>query len=207
MSAYPARASVVSALIGAAGAMLLLATLSLAASPATDTTIYACSDNRSGAMRKVATAGGCTAKETLMSWNTAGPAGPTGSPGPSGQPGTPGPSAAYTSYVETITSYLDTAGSIALSAGDYVFAFSSMAYGGNYFEFSCLLNGPPSSIAGPTLMLSASGGSVRANYLFQRGFSLPSATTVTVTCSGNNGFLSSRGNTLTVIRVGSLTAQ
>src|SRR5205823_7641512 len=54
-------------------------------------TIQGCYDNKSGALRKVASPNDCSQKETPISWNIVGPQGPQGIQGPQGVPGPQGP--------------------------------------------------------------------------------------------------------------------
>jgi hypothetical protein len=60
--------------------------------------ITACYLKSGGTLRVIdSTTGNCSSKETSLSWNVQGPAGPQGSPGPTGPPGptgSPGPSGA-----------------------------------------------------------------------------------------------------------------
>ena len=53
-------------------------------------TIQACASNSNGDLR-IRPPSGCLAKETAISWNSVGPAGPQGPPGPAGVPGPTGP--------------------------------------------------------------------------------------------------------------------
>ena len=77
--------------------------------------ISACYVKSGGTLRVIdATTGNCSSKETSLSWNAQGPAGPQGSPGPSGPPGptgSPGPSgspgAAGISGYELVTGFDD----------------------------------------------------------------------------------------------------
>lgn len=69
--------------------------------PSADGTITACYDNKTGAMRAVASTGECDLrKETALTWNERGPQGPAGPQGPQGPtgeygpPGPPGPTGA-----------------------------------------------------------------------------------------------------------------
>ena len=73
------------AVVGAI-ALLMLA----AASAAGATTIYACANKKSGAMRIVSAKAKCRRGERKLSWSSAGPAGPAGAPGAPGAAGAPG---------------------------------------------------------------------------------------------------------------------
>lgn len=102
-------------------AALLVAVLALAAGGVafaaipSNGVISACYVKSGGTLRVIdATTGNCSSKETSLSWNVQGPAGPQGSPGPSGPPGptgSPGPSgapgAAGISGYELVTGFDD----------------------------------------------------------------------------------------------------
>jgi hypothetical protein len=60
------------------------------ASAAGATTIYACVNKKSGAMRIVSAKAKCKRTEHKLSWGTTGPAGPAGAPGTPGAAGAPG---------------------------------------------------------------------------------------------------------------------
>jgi hypothetical protein len=63
------------------------------------TTIYACKGERSGSVRLLNGPGSCMRGEVLVTWNSAGqagPQGPPGDPGPQGDPGLPGGLSGYT---------------------------------------------------------------------------------------------------------------
>jgi hypothetical protein len=76
------RGSQVKRITVALAALLVLGTgaVALAAIPSADGTITGCRDNRSGALRVIDAEAGqsCTAKETALTWNQTGPAGPPG---------------------------------------------------------------------------------------------------------------------------------
>ena len=55
------------------------------------TTILACKANKDGLLRVVASEGDCRRNETLVSWNTTGPAGEPGEDGEDGAAGATGP--------------------------------------------------------------------------------------------------------------------
>src|SRR5579864_544252 len=78
----------VGAIAVAAGASL--ATAAISGSTAATTTIVACEQNQTGALRIVADPSECKNSETPISWNTTGPAGPPGPPGNDGTNGTNG---------------------------------------------------------------------------------------------------------------------
>jgi hypothetical protein len=74
--------------LGFASAAIVLSTINLA-SAAGDTTIKACADKKTGAMRYIAK-GKCKKTETLLSWNQMGPQGQSGVTGAKGDAGTAG---------------------------------------------------------------------------------------------------------------------
>src|ERR1044071_3666090 len=79
--------------------LLALAYLSVPTAASAET-IYACKSNPQGTIRIVTAATICSGKETKISWNTEGPAGPAGGAGPAGpfgpagEVGPPGPAGA-----------------------------------------------------------------------------------------------------------------
>lgn len=76
---------------------LFLIAAAIATALAANTTqaqvIYSCVDNAKGTIRVASTAG-CSSRETPLSWNQVGPAGPTGPTGPQGPQGAIGPQGA-----------------------------------------------------------------------------------------------------------------
>ena len=87
----------VAAALSSAVTAVAVGGVAVAAGSSSATVIQACVNKGSGAVRVVADAAACTAKETSLSWNQEGPAGvagaqgPAGPRGPEGVAGDPGP--------------------------------------------------------------------------------------------------------------------
>jgi hypothetical protein len=104
------------------------------ASAAGATTIHACVNKKSGAMRIVSAKAKCRRTEHKLSWSSAGPTGPAGAPGATGAAGAPGANGVGVDYASMNQGLTPSEGLTPLGAGEAgVVVISRALPAGTYF--------------------------------------------------------------------------